>query len=94
LADRAVSRGSLRTVGDIGVHWLDLAEHVSGLRIEAVCADLARFLDRRGDRTVETEDAAYVLLRFEGGADGRRAVAVADAIGRSAREERWVQIAD
>jgi predicted dehydrogenase len=32
--------GELRAVGDIGSHWLDLAQFVSGLEIEAVCADL------------------------------------------------------
>ena len=33
--------GPLRAVGDIGSHWMDLASFVSGLRIEAVMADLA-----------------------------------------------------
>jgi predicted dehydrogenase len=35
------------------------------------------------------DDAEYPAF-----ADGRRAVAVADAVGRSAREGRWVPIAD
>jgi len=33
--------GALRAVGDIGTHWLDLVLFISGLDIEAVCADLA-----------------------------------------------------
>ena len=37
------SSGELRAVADIGSHWLDLVEFVSGLRITAVCADLATF---------------------------------------------------
>ena len=37
LADQG---GALRAVGDIGTHWLDLARFITGLEIEAVCADL------------------------------------------------------
>jgi predicted dehydrogenase len=33
--------GSLRAIGDIGSHWMDMAQFVSGQRIVAVCADLA-----------------------------------------------------
>jgi predicted dehydrogenase len=32
--------GDLRAVADIGTHWLDLVCFVTGLEIEAVCADL------------------------------------------------------
>jgi predicted dehydrogenase len=33
--------GALRAVADIGTHWLDLMHAITGLEIEAVCADLA-----------------------------------------------------
>src|SRR5215831_5563727 len=33
--------GPLRAMGDIGSHWCDMMEHVTGLRIRALCADLA-----------------------------------------------------
>jgi predicted dehydrogenase len=33
--------GALRAVGDIGSHWLDLAQFVLGRRVVALCADLA-----------------------------------------------------
>jgi predicted dehydrogenase len=33
--------GELRAVSDIGTHWLDLIQAITGLEIEAVCADLA-----------------------------------------------------
>ncbi|MEW6359663.1 MAG: Gfo/Idh/MocA family oxidoreductase [Planctomycetota bacterium] len=33
--------GELRAVADIGTHWLDLIHSITGLEIEAVCADLA-----------------------------------------------------
>ena len=39
--------GSLRAVGDIGSHWLDLAGFVGGRRIEAVTADLTTVLPTR-----------------------------------------------
>jgi predicted dehydrogenase len=32
--------GSLRAVADIGTHWLDLVESMTGLRVREVCADL------------------------------------------------------
>jgi predicted dehydrogenase len=32
--------GALRAVADIGTHWLDLVQTISGLEVEAVCADL------------------------------------------------------
>jgi len=32
--------GQLRAVADIGTHWLDLIHAVTGLQVEAVCADL------------------------------------------------------
>ena len=32
--------GELRAVADIGTHWLDLIQFVTGLEVESVCADL------------------------------------------------------
>lgn len=40
LAEKA---GPLRAVADIGTHWLDLVRSITGLEVEAVCADLATF---------------------------------------------------
>jgi predicted dehydrogenase len=80
--------GSSRAVGDIGSHWIDLAQHMTGDLVVAVCAQLARLHEDRWrpgevrtfegrdsthDRrrvSVDTEDAATVLLRFRGGAMG------------------------
>lgn len=79
--------GALRSVGDIGTHWLDLTSFVTGLRIEAVMAELATFIPERqkpvgpvatfasgaGESetvTIDTDDAAMILLRYEGGARG------------------------
>src|SRR5262249_11211204 len=39
--------GALRAVADIGTHWLDLIQFITGLRVESVCADLRTFLPTR-----------------------------------------------
>lgn len=35
--------GPSRCMADIGSHWFDLAEHLTGLRVTALCADLQTF---------------------------------------------------
>ena len=52
-------------MGDIGVHAMNLAEYVSGLRISELCADLSAFVPGR-----QLDDDGSVLLRFNGGAKG------------------------
>jgi predicted dehydrogenase len=37
------ANGALRAVGDIGSHWMDMIQHVTGLKITGLCADLATF---------------------------------------------------
>jgi predicted dehydrogenase len=37
--DRAAN-GPLRVMGDIGSHWMDMIQHVTGMRITKLCADL------------------------------------------------------
>ncbi|MGR3722460.1 Gfo/Idh/MocA family protein [Abyssibius alkaniclasticus] len=79
--------GALRSVGDIGTHWVDLVSFVTGQKVVAVFADLTTFIKERqkpvgpvatfsaasGEtqtRRIETDDAAMIMLRFEGGAKG------------------------
>ena len=76
--------GRMRAVTEIGSHWLDLAQYISGLQARAVSASFGRFWPRRSLREgimypqdqpgepmeVVSEDAAAVTLRFEGGALG------------------------
>jgi predicted dehydrogenase len=52
-------------IGDIGTHAFQLAEFVSGLRVQQLCAELSHFVAGR-----RLDDNAQVLLRFEGGARG------------------------
>ena len=79
--------GPSRSVADIGTHWFNVAEFVSGLQIMEVFADLAtlvpiRYRPREAAATyrqssgavdeipMETEDAAFIVVRFENGVHG------------------------
>lgn len=57
--------GASCCMGDIGTHCENLAEYVTGLEIEELCADLTTFVKGR-----PLEDDGNVLLRFKGGARG------------------------
>ncbi len=57
--------GAGGSVGDIGTHAFNLASFVTGLTLEAVAADLHRFVEGR-----RLDDNAHVMLRFAGGAKG------------------------
>ncbi len=52
-------------IGDIGTHAYHLACFVTGLELEALCADLSAFVDGR-----RLDDNAHLLLRFTSGAKG------------------------
>ncbi len=41
------SNGKLRVMGDIGTHWMDMIQHLTGLSITELCADLATFYKTR-----------------------------------------------
>jgi predicted dehydrogenase len=66
----AAAGGPSRAFADIGVHWCDLAEFVSGHRIVEVAARTITAVPSRGGRPVETEDAAVVVFRTDRGAVG------------------------
>jgi predicted dehydrogenase len=66
----AAAGGSSRAFADIGVHWCDLVEFVSGHRIVRVAARTVVAVPVRGGRPVQTEDAAVVLFETDGGATG------------------------
>jgi predicted dehydrogenase len=59
------SSGPTYVTADLGAHWFDLAEHVTGARISAVLADFRTFVPGRA-----LEDHASLLLRFDNGAAG------------------------
>ena len=57
--------GPAGSVGDIGTHAFNLAEFVSGRRVQSLAADLSSFVPGR-----RLDDDARMLLRFDGGARG------------------------
>ena len=57
--------GAGGSTGDIGTHAFNLASFVTGLRLEALAADLQAFVPGR-----RLDDNGHVLLRYEGGARG------------------------
>lgn len=52
-------------IGDIGTHAYNLARFVTGLKTDAVSADLTSFVPGR-----QLDDNVHIMLRFEGGAKG------------------------
>jgi predicted dehydrogenase len=97
--------GASRAFADIGSHWVDLIEFVSGQRIAALVAQtlIAHPKRRRRSGTrsfehaegdgvvheVQTEDIASILFRTDGGAVGSAAVSQVSA-GRKNR--LWFEI--
>jgi predicted dehydrogenase len=72
--------GALRAVSDIGTHWLDLMQSVTGLRVIAVCADLqtVHSVRRRPRGEVETFSGK---VRKKGTAESLEEVAVSTEDG-------------
>ena len=57
--------GPSRTLADIGSHWCDMAEHVTGQRITSLCADVQTFHKTRKKPKGPIETFAGKLLRPE-----------------------------
>src|SRR3954469_5651989 len=99
--------GASSALGDIGSHWCDLAQHVSGLRITHVLGDITTVIPKRKkptgsreafqtggsgattDVTIEVEDLASVLVRFDNGAKGSFSVGQVCA---GHKNDVWVEI--
>ncbi|SDD21113.1 Gfo/Idh/MocA family protein [Kordiimonas lacus] len=68
--------GALRVVADIGTHWMDMVQMISGRKIQKVFADLATVHPTRQNPkdqstvTVDTEDCANILFRMDDGLMG------------------------
>jgi predicted dehydrogenase len=61
----AKENGPLRVMGDIGSHWMDMVQHLTGLRITSLCADLQIFHKTRRRPKVTVETFAGKTLRPE-----------------------------
>lgn len=93
--------GPSRAFADVGSHWCDLAEWITGLRITELAAVTSTVHERRprpanGDAegdfaltTVDTEDVACVVFRATGGVVGTLTVSQVSA-GRKNR--LWIEI--
>jgi predicted dehydrogenase len=57
--------GIAGAMGDIGTHAFNLAEYVSGLHTEQICADINTVVENR-----RLDDDGAVLMKFDNGASG------------------------
>lgn len=57
--------GAAGCIGDIGTHAENLVRYITGLRLDALCADLTTFVPGR-----KLDDDGSILLRYRGGAKG------------------------
>jgi predicted dehydrogenase len=80
----AATGGPSRAFADIGSHWCDLLEFVTGSRITAVSARLATVNGERGAAAVDTEDVAMVQFETEAGVLGSTVISQVSA-GRKNR---------
>ncbi|MFZ5721824.1 MAG: Gfo/Idh/MocA family protein [Pseudomonadota bacterium] len=71
-------------IGDIGTHAFNLAEFVTGRRVETLCADVSTIVPGR-----VLDDDCNVLLRFAGGARG---VLIASQVSAGARNGLTIKV--
>jgi predicted dehydrogenase len=97
--------GASRTFADIGSHWCDLAEFVSGHRIARLCARMLTAVPERlsapgrrafaadggggAARPVRTEDAAVVQFETDAGAIGS---VVVSQISAGRKNRLWIEL--
>jgi len=63
--------GPSRAFGDIGVHWCDLLEFVTGHRITHISSQFMKVFNTRGEyKEISTEDGATMIFRTDKGAQG------------------------
>src|SRR3954451_4553670 len=85
----AAAGGPSRAFADIGVHWCDLVEFVSGHRITRLAARTVTAVPVRGGRPVTTEDAAVVLLETDRGAFGNLTVS---QVSQGRKNRLWFSV--
>jgi predicted dehydrogenase len=59
------ANGALRAMGDIGSHWMDMIQHLTGLKISSLCADLQTFHKTRKRPKGEIETFSGKMLKPE-----------------------------
>jgi predicted dehydrogenase len=85
--------GPSRAFADIGIHWCDLAEFISGDSITRLCARLA-FTERTGSSgggqsPAATEDAATLMFETDGGASG---TLIVSQISHGQKNRLWIEL--
>jgi predicted dehydrogenase len=81
--------GASRAFADIGVHWCDLAEFVSGQRIARLSARLLTAVPERRGHPVTTEDAAVIQFETDKGAIGS---VVLSQITPGRKNRLWIEL--
>ena len=97
--------GASRAFADIGSHWCDLAEFVTGHRVTKLCARTLTAVPQRvrdesraafaagvnggAARTVDTEDAAVLQFETDGGAIGS---AVISQVSAGRKNRLWLEV--
>jgi predicted dehydrogenase len=81
--------GASRAFADIGVHWCDLAEFVSGQRIARLSARLLTAVRERRGHPVTTEDAAVIQFETDQGAIGS---VVLSQITPGRKNRLWIEL--
>jgi predicted dehydrogenase len=86
----SVQGGISRTFADIGVHWCDLMEFVTGHRITRLAANFTTSFGKRGSSgsptSVGTEDAAMILFETDRAAAGSLTVS---QVSRGRKNRLW-----
>jgi predicted dehydrogenase len=85
----ATAGGSSRAFADIGVHWCDLMEFVTGHRITRLCANTLTAVPTRNNRDVTTEDVAVMIFMTDQGAGGSLTVS---QISHGRKNRLWFSI--
>lgn len=62
--------GNTRVIADIGTHYFDLVEYVTGHKIVAVSALLHQVYDKRAGHNIDTEDIGVVMYKTDKNAVG------------------------
>ncbi|MBJ7280991.1 MAG: Gfo/Idh/MocA family oxidoreductase [Rhodoluna sp.] len=66
----SASGGASRAFADVGTHWCDLMEFVTGDQISRLIANTSKAYESRNGVKVQTEDIATILFETKGGATG------------------------
>lgn len=90
--------GKTRATADLGSHWIDLAEYVTGQKVKEVFAEFKTVYPTRKQTTpegvvdvpIDTEDFSCIMLRFDGGAIGN---AVFSAVFAGKKNQTVLQVA-